>query len=369
MKYYYQNAGKQPTGPFELDDLRRLVREGVLQSTSVIIFEDGKRVYAGQFSELRFEANPVPKPTVPPVLPFASRPAAERIEPRGDLRPIPSASVASAVPSAPGGEKKTDSAADAVGTGSIDFIDACVQIPKIALVNAFPIFCNFLAQLAVCWIPWINLGAWFGVFGLCARLGGSRKLSPTEVLNDRYRNLVTNFCVMFSMMWSNILICLIAAVIPWLLLIFSGPMLLFGNFQENGFVGVLGGFLIGVSAFGSVASFLLTFISIFCGWALTPILICDQRLDAAEAVSISGRAMEGNKFYFALILFLITVTFVVALILIKALCGNFLIPFILATMALCFVTGAIYCSTLGYFYNRRITDAPQAGEDTAQLDR
>lgn len=301
---------------------------------------------ARQIPELQFAE----KPTAPPILPLSTAAPSYSSEqaPSKSGQEVPKPSPAAPKP-------KTSHAAESASEGGVDFGQAMVEIPKIALTHWLVLLSNFFVLFGVCWIPWVNLGAWIGTFGLCAKLG-QPDVSPTEILNGRYRTLFGDLVALISLTWSNFVLCLFAAILPWGLLLICFPLYWFGGKSDSTLLSGVAVLFIGLAAVGSIASFGLTFLSIASGWALAPLLICDRGMDPSEAISKSGQLMDGNRLIFVLILFFINLAFCAAGLVIWLVLGKALFLFFIAFMALCFASSALYYAVFAYFYHHLAVD-------------
>ncbi len=348
--FYHVDGMRQ--GPVSELELQTLAAQGVIFPDTVISNEVGQSAYAKNVRGLSFPgasspgmsgvnnmASPFPSPAPPPAAPSMTPPS---------MTPPPSSPYLSSAPAPHGSQAQAGYAASGGGK-KIEFGEAVSQIPALAISNLPALLANVLCFVAVAWIPWINLGAMIGLFGICCKVTRPGELSFTEVLNPKYRSLLGNYVVLFSLMVGGILVVLVGMSLP--MISFGILTAIFMNILP-----ALGMFFAALMVIFAVLSALVATYSVFTGWILAPLLVCDKNMDPSEALSRSTERMEGYKLMCCLLAILFGVFFAI----LGAICGvaSMFVPLLGILLHLCIflLDMAFFAAMLGYFYGKLAAD-------------
>lgn len=363
--WFYQVDGVRQ-GPVSEMELQTLAAQGAIAPDTVVSNEAGQSAYARNVRGLVFPhqdmaeppihnmatpfSDPAPGAVPPPSFtpsavppPPAFTPPSATPMPFSSTIPAPDAPVPDAGNSAPG--VYPPGASD----GKILFMEAATRIPGIALANLVPLLANIVCFILVSWVPWINLGALIGLFAVSAKVASPEGLSPTEVLSPKYRGMLGNFVVLFSLMAGGVMVVFIGLLLP---LVFFGPL--------TGIVQVVTQDVpVPVMVLGVIFAYIsgiLAMLSVFVGWILAPLLVCDRNADPSEALSKSAELMDGNKLTFCGLALLYGFFFAI----LGGICGLLtgIAPLAGIPLLLCLnvFANALCVAMVGYFYGKLATE-------------
>lgn len=357
--WFYQVNGVQQ-GPVSELELRALAAQGVIAPDTLISNDAGQSAYAKNVRGLIFQqgeaetpvhnlATPFPAPPPPSMTPPSVTPPSMTPPPFSATIPSPTLEVPVMGEPAPSASPPGGLGEFADSAGQIQFMEAATRIPGIALANLGPLLANIVCFILVSWIPWINLGALIGLFGVCAKVATVGGLSPTEVLNPKYRGMLGNYVVLFSLMAGGVLVVLIGLALP---MAFFGPIA--GMCQLTW--GSVPSVLSGIMGLFVTLSAVLAMLSVFVGWLLAPLLVCDRNVDSSEALARSTELMNGNKLAFCGLSVLYGFFFAI----LGGVCGLLMsfvplagIPLLLGLNVF---ASALNVAMVGYFYGRLAGD-------------
>ncbi len=216
--YYYASDDGQSTGPVSAQDLRRLLKEGVIRK-STSVFRKGD----AQWKRL------------------------------SDVLPVQDSSDS---PASPEREiKKFHSLAK--GEVSRNFLSILMDTYVIALKNFFPVLLAVILWSFTCWIPYINIGTTVAIQNLPVDLARGKIISPTLIFARRYRQFFGELYLLNAFMLIGIAVCLVPFIFPAIILSYA--------------------------------------------WMLAPILLIDKGVNPMEALTLSNKYTYGNKFSYFLV--------------------------------------------------------------------
>ena len=247
----------------------------------------------------------------------------------------------------------------------IHFGEAFRKIPMLAMANFWPLAANMGLFLLVVPIPWMNAGAWFGLYAVSGKMTSAGGLRPAEVLQPKYREWLRGFKTLFgelpALSSGGFFVCqMVLMMLAWpCVAIFSClfesiavatrsfpmPLTLARDPAAQGIMFI-------------VISLMTALFSLFSGGLLAPLLVFEKDMPISEALTKSKQLMSGNKKSFSLICFSYALIFGAL-----AIGTTWVSPSFEIILVICifYVHQMIFLAGIAYFYGK-LTEEMESAE-------
>ncbi|MCL1921000.1 MAG: zinc-ribbon domain-containing protein [Kiritimatiellaeota bacterium] len=131
--------------------------------------------------------------------------------------------------------------------------------------NLFPLLGAWFLWVLTIWIPYINIGTTIAIVNIPIELAKGKTFSPTSIFDKKYRQYMGEFFLVLGLKWMALQPAFALCVFPGIILMLA--------------------------------------------WSQAVFLVLDKGVNPAEALTLSNKMMDGNKWVSCGINFLLGITF------------------------------------------------------------
>ena len=128
---------------------------------------------------------------------------------------------------------------------------------KIGFKNWGTLVLAGLLFILVCWVPYVNIGAYIGLSGLIIKISKGKKISAVDIFNSYYSRKMADFALYYFLFLGGII----------------GMVLML--LEIAGYIAVLSGFI--------------PLIVLCCSWSMSSYLIIDKDIGALNSLELSNK--------------------------------------------------------------------------------